>query len=88
MIESHHVFTAAAPGGVVSVGPGWSSPTAWVVGGLALGLLALIARWASRRRGGRTAENPPGKVVPRRSRPTALTDRPHSRPKQVQEEQP
>lgn len=50
MIEPLNVFTAAAPGGLVSVGPGWRSPTAWAIAGLAIAVLALIARWATGRR--------------------------------------
>lgn len=50
MIESLNVFTAAAPGGLVSVGAGWPSPTASAVAGLAIAVLALIARWATGRR--------------------------------------
>ena len=50
MIEPLNVFTAAAPGGLVSVGPGWPSPTAWAIAGLAIAVLALIARWATGRR--------------------------------------
>ena len=49
MIESHTMFTAA-PGGLVSVGAGWPSPAAWVVAGVAIAILALIARWSTRRR--------------------------------------
>lgn len=50
MIALLKVSTAAAPGGVVSVGAGWPSPTAWAVAGLAIAVLALIARWATGRR--------------------------------------
>lgn len=55
MIESLYAAatataTAAAPGGAVSVGVGWPSPIAWVVAGLVIALLALIARWATGRR--------------------------------------
>ena len=50
MIESLKIFPAAAPGGRVSVGAGWPSPTAWAVAGLAIAVLALIARWATGRR--------------------------------------
>ena len=88
MIESHHVLTAAAPGGLVSVGAGWPSPTAWAVAGIALGLLTLIARWASRRHRERTSDLTPGMVVSRRSQPTSPTQRGQSQPKQTREEQP
>lgn len=74
MIESHNVLAAAAPGGLVSVGAGWPSPVAWAVAGLAIGLLALIARWASgRRHRVRAADVTTGGTVPSRRRPTSPT---------------
>ena len=87
MIESHHVLTTAAPGGLVSVGAGWPSPTAWAVAGLAIALLALLARWASRRHRVRVGDVTPGEVVSRRSQPTS-PQRHQTQPKQTGEEQP
>lgn len=74
MIESLSGFTAAGPGGLVSVGPGWPSPTGWAVASLAIAILALIARWASgsrRRRGHDDAPN--GGTVSTRRQPTSAT---------------
>ena len=87
MIDSHHVLTAATPGGLVVVGAGWPSPTAWPIAGVALGLLALIARWASRRHTARTADVRPGAASGQRQ-PTTPTQRRHPRPTQTREEQP
>ena len=72
MIEPLNVFTAAAPGGPVSVGPGWLSPTAWAIAGLAIAVLALIARWATGRRRRRVDAHvqTPGVGGPRRRRAT------------------
>lgn len=75
-MESPNVLAAAAPGGPVSVGAGWTSPMAWAVAGLAIALLALIARWASGRRHGRgDADVPTGAAVWPRRRPTSSTQR-------------
>lgn len=88
MIESHNVFAAAAPGGPVSVGAGWPSPTAWAVAGLAIVLLALIARWASgRRHRVRVADVTAGEAVSQRRQPTAPVPRGQTQPKQTGKEQ-
>lgn len=89
MIESPNVFAAAAPGGLVSVGAGWPSPVASAVAGFAIGLLALIARWASSRRHRvRRANLPAGDAGSLRSQPTSSTQRGQTQSKQTGREQP
>lgn len=71
MTETLHAFAAAGTTSLISVGAGWSSPTAWTVAGLVIALLAVIARWASSRY--RRVEPPAGRAVspPRRPHPAA-----------------
>jgi len=74
MIEAHTDLTAAAAGGLVSVGAGWPSPIAWAVAALAIALLALIARWASgRRHRRRDVDVPTAGAAASRRQPTSPT---------------
>lgn len=90
MLRSFNVFAAAAPGGLVSVGAGWPSPTAWAVAGLAVGVLALIARWASGpRHRRRDADVPSVGAVSSRCQPISSTQRGLTqKAKQTGKEQP
>lgn len=50
----------ASPDGPVGVGSGWASVRAWIVAGVVIAVLVLVARWIAgpgrKRRGGRGAE--------------------------------